>query len=396
MRCAYVAWFYFAILDLGCSALLRGHQNLGYLKGGEALLESEVGQAVEGSVELAAAMAVAVYGTRFPGGNSSGAPSAKPPASANGHSILEVDSELYARRDEEDSLPGGMTSEQYHYLQNSKDMVWIFGAYHKTGTELCLSIIHAFHGNNSVYWTTVEMHHQSKALFRPEPFHNFYFNPNMDVIRAAARHRLVHFVRDPVNIVTSAYRYHMQALEKWLLLPVKKATQDRVVAHNVQLLLKWGPCLSAGQKQALHRYKQSVDGGMTLVEYYQSVPEEEGVIVEALRSWPEIELLLSNYNATRHDSNILQMYMESIQASYPKAMRCMFEFLQESAELDIKGALRKVLPLDVSKHPDQAGGGAGHVTVGKFNNTLLTDVLLKVEHMKNARRVLRLPAARQC
>jgi len=290
-----------------------------------------------------------------------------------------------------------VSSSQYEHAQSLRDAVWVFSSYHKTGTVLIQKMLGAFNNHNySAVWHVDKALCEGAAeLFSNELWGNSYSHPAMPVIQKTLRkYRFVHFIRDPVNIIVSAYRYHTEGGERWLYVKQIREADDTETGEKLEVLEKLLSdfSLTRAEKKALMHFRQAAEGGLTTLDYYRAAPEEEGVVVQAFHSWPDIDLLLQNYESTRGNPHALQMRMESLQENFQKSMRCMFEFLIESRPFNVDEAMRTVAPLDV--HTGHHANN--HVTSGKYDNTEITKVLKGMAPVAAAQRALHRPAAREC
>mmetsp|Transcript_22785 Transcript_22785/g.53179 ORF Transcript_22785/g.53179 Transcript_22785/m.53179 type:complete len:416 (+) Transcript_22785:115-1362(+) len=293
-------------------------------------------------------------------------------------------------------IPRGMSLRQYQITRALDQPVWVFSSYHKTGTVLIVKLINTFNDHNSAKLRKVDTAFckGESQLFSTATWSNAYSYPDIPVIRVLPNYRLVHFIRDPVKLIVSAYRYHVEGTERWLydlgIAEVNDALAD--TTFPVIRDMAAGYHLTPDHRLALGHFHKAAERGLSVLDYYRAAPEEEAVVVEAFRSWPEIDLLVRNYNATRHDPNTLQMRMETIQSKFMPTMRCMFQFLSESRDLDVQEAMRLVEAVDVNAHPENLK----HVTTGKFDNQKVTEVLEAIPAVRAARHVLQLPAQREC
>merc|ERR1712194_305769 len=185
-------------------------------------------------------------------------------------------------------------------------------------------------------------------IFSHEPFANYYFDPSIQIIRALPNYRFVHMVRNPANIIVSAYRYHsrphVSSFERWIALPIRDKTNwefNFKSLHPESLLSMQSMDAPHAQHRALlDRFSQAIASGMSLQAYYRDAPQEEGILVEAYRSWDEMKLMVDNYLQTREDPNTLHVHMEATVANFDASMRCVFNFLGESKQLDVEQALK--------------------------------------------------------
>mmetsp|Transcript_29960 Transcript_29960/g.54582 ORF Transcript_29960/g.54582 Transcript_29960/m.54582 type:complete len:420 (-) Transcript_29960:53-1312(-) len=292
-------------------------------------------------------------------------------------------------------IPVGMSQAQYDETSAMSEPVWIFSSYHKTGTVLIMKLIWALTGGKDAgfYHEVGPALCDGTTLFSSEPWSNAYSHPYMPVVRVLPNYQFVHFIRDPIHLVVSAYRYHRMSHEQWLFVKRINQADSGQAATSLHLLEELGSKygFSSAQKRALAHFRLAARRGLTVLDYYQAAPEEEGVIIQAFHSWPDIHLIVQNYEATRQDPNALQIRTESTQTDFIKSMRCMLDFLSESRQIDIKEALRIIEPLDMANNPDME-----HVTQGKFDNDNIIAVLKGMKALVAARHALEQPAVNAC
>mmetsp|Transcript_57397 Transcript_57397/g.136429 ORF Transcript_57397/g.136429 Transcript_57397/m.136429 type:complete len:431 (+) Transcript_57397:103-1395(+) len=293
--------------------------------------------------------------------------------------------------------PAELNKEQYEWAKSLEGPVWVFSAYHKTGTALSWKILHGMKQDssplNKVHATICD---GGRRIFHNDEWSNAYDWPVIDVVRVLPNYRLVHFIRDPVNLIMSAFRYHQSGIENWSFTKnLLQAARKELAFDSLLALqqLRKDFHLTSKQKLALSHFRKAARHGMSLVDFYRSAPEHQGVTVEAFRSWPMLVLLMHNYELTRQDPNSLQMRMESQQKDFEASMRCMFSFLGESRQINLQEALAIVAPLDVTKHPQLA---RKHLTHGRYDNSKLQSVLENMAPIMAARRKMHEPALREC
>mmetsp|Transcript_18183 Transcript_18183/g.42294 ORF Transcript_18183/g.42294 Transcript_18183/m.42294 type:complete len:426 (+) Transcript_18183:97-1374(+) len=295
----------------------------------------------------------------------------------------------------ESGIPVGMSSEQYRATSTTKEPVTIFSSYHKTGTVLIMKLIWGMSAGKQRYREAGKaLCDGSVPIFSTEPWSNAYSHPYMPIIHVLPKYRFIHFIRDPIHLVVSAYRYHQMGTEQWLYFKRINQASSGQAATSLHLLQemvqKHG--VSSAQKRALAHFRLAARRGLTIFDYYEAAPEEEGAIIQAYHSWPEILLITQNYEASRNDPNALQITTESTQTDFMKSMTCMLSFLSESQHINWEEAMRVIQPLDPASHPE----GMSHVTKGKYDNTNIMAVLSGMDALQAARKSLSQPAVRSC
>jgi hypothetical protein len=163
----------------------------------------------------------------------------------------------------------------------------------------------------------------------------------------------VHWIREPVHMILSAYRYH---------------TEDREPAWEENMLQPLHPYDDA---RTLGWIFQSCSNNCSYFQLISSLNETDGVIVEALNMRSEITHMLSHTMVSADMPNVLHLSMEHLTKDFNGTMACMNRFLGS------KGLPDQMLPqlssLDVHQNAPMTGG---HVTSGKYDNTPLEELLL--------------------
>lgn len=299
---------------------------------------------------------------------------------------------------------------------NVAPLTWVFGSYHKTGCQLTLGICWVLGGNaannieKSLYGDDGD---HTGPLFNNLAWSNWFFEPNLDVITKAGQYRFVHMIRMPAAAIVSAYRYHCHIqldTEDWLKQPMHWPDEwcmfrgdcpETFTRYGILPKLKADPQLfqSVVQKEhqsLMQRFFEAVHDNKTLPEYYSSVPPTEGVIVEIYRSFTTLNMMSDNYERTRNDDNTVQVRMENIKDNFHGAMRCMFNFLARSHNLDVEWLTKRVDPLDVEKHGGDASIAAQPWHVNHDDNSQLFTALHRAQFVQEKIEILSRPAKNEC
>lgn len=281
-------------------------------------------------------------------------------------------------------LHGGATEGQLKqkFKQYEGQTVFIFGAYHKTGCELAVNVMARLrhdHNTDDINLVGDALEQEHTKVFLPGKWDNFYYEPRLGILNLLPDFRLVHMVRDPVEIVVSAYRFHAQCPpgEPWLLEPMATMYD---LEHMKLKLLQWN-------RNLLKKVKRAVNKNVSLCELYQQddISEQEGVVIESFRSQRELELIAGNYAKTARNPRVLQVPMESILADFSGTMDCIFSFLGEFRAVDKSDSLDKIKQLDISKAPEI---DPTHVTHGKYDNAEIVKTVSAMPHVVASREAL--------
>jgi len=291
-----------------------------------------------------------------------------------------------------DSPTEKLTDEQLDALQEQNDDIWVFAGYRKSGCHLARDILN--HTASGCSWNekaTSSIHSPWEALdtgdrsvFTSMDFSNHFCNPDMNLLQATPRYRLVHIVRDPLELVASSYRYHRFHTGGWLKVPVQKAKNLQRVVTVLQRFKGIVNEVPAAHQKTLAKFARSVHEGGSLQGFYESMPEADGLIVEAYRSWPEVELLMNNLQFSQGDNHALQVRVESIQADFATAMQCVFTFLNESRWVHVDRCLSELTNLSPAEDPRNQTGDSAKMA------------LMGVNFMTRAREVYIQKAVREC
>jgi len=163
---------------------------------------------------------------------------------------------------------------------------------------------------------------------------------------------MVHWVRDPVALILSGYRYHMgeESSEAW--------EASLRVCHN---------CDAEAWKLIFAECDYRC-GYYTLLN---AVEEDVGVILEALEERAMLEVMMGNVAKWMNDPGVLQLSAEHLKRDFSGTMSCMIKFLKVSPA-DQPLLLQKFNTMDVysAQHARHVEMNR-HVTEGKYDNRAL-------------------------
>mmetsp|Transcript_13687 Transcript_13687/g.39029 ORF Transcript_13687/g.39029 Transcript_13687/m.39029 type:complete len:360 (-) Transcript_13687:108-1187(-) len=158
--------------------------------------------------------------------------------------------------------------------------------------------------------------------------------------------RTVHWVRDPLKQLVSAYRYNMkQSMEsEWpemYLVTEAKCGWCDILSHHIIFELCNFTCSYQG--------------------LLNSLPPEAGVLVEAVHQSAVLQTMVWNVERWANNPDVLFLSNEHLSLDFNGTMRCLLDF----AGFKSPGLMDKLQQLDVRVHPTR------HSTAGLYNNTEL-------------------------
>jgi len=311
-------------------------------------------------------------------------------------------------------------SEDQDPLHFKYNLTWVFGSYHKTGCELSQGICEELSGkkiSKGLAQRVTEKERDGKDPTKPfNQGENWYFEPELSVITQLPNYRFVHMIRDPSDMIVSAYHWHWldENNEPWLVCPMRSQLCYREwgpiknceVHYSIMGLLPeimYNPSTFNSLVQPEHhdvliRFNASVQNGDSLHHFYRSVANRDGVIIEAYRVMWTLNLMTRNYLNTRKDDRTVQIRMERVTDAFPSTMRCMLSFLQKSHHFDVEWAMRKLDKLDVSKYGGAASADRSkHISdMSENEKKMLHGVLDRVHFVQDRAQKLSLPANNDC
>lgn len=156
---------------------------------------------------------------------------------------------------------------------------------------------------------------------------------------------VIHWVREPVELIASAYRYHMQTPEGW---------ESKLTTCHACNDKDWAAMFSI------------CDYACSFKDLVTQSPVEKAALIEALNERGQTERMISNLFAWSADPRVLHLSVQHLAVDYRKTMICMSRFL---------GNRQLNHPQTLSFESLKAKPSSDHVTAGKFNNTALVSLL---------------------
>lgn len=155
--------------------------------------------------------------------------------------------------------------------------------------------------------------------------------------------RTVHFYRNPISKILSAYRYHMG-----------KGSAEFWEGHESQC--------HACDDDAHAAIFDACDYKCNYFQLLNSANWTDGIVFEALQSRQELLHMLKNLQRWANDKNVLHLSVDQLPVSFDDTMQCMLNFLGTSSQSHY---MKKLQQLDISRQKNISR----HVTSGKYNNT---------------------------
>jgi len=173
--------------------------------------------------------------------------------------------------------------------------------------------------------------------------------------------RMVHWVRDPIDLLLSGYRYHKNpdSAEQW--------EGEPAVCHNCDsdswnLIFNFEEC----------------DFRCNYYDLLNDVPERSGVALEAMLERQELQTMVANLARWGNDPSVIHLSPEHLRNGFDATVSCLMNFFELSVHDQWK--LQPVLKeLDVTQYSQYVAGAASpsrHVTAGKYDNEGLKQHLL--------------------
>jgi hypothetical protein len=189
----------------------------------------------------------------------------------------------------------------------------------------------------------------------------------------------VHWIRDPIHMLLSAYRYHVSGGEPW-----EFELAQPLHAEDDNITLGW--------------IFQSCSNNCSYFEVLSSLNATDGALIEALNMRSEIATMLDHIMVTAEMPYVLHLSMEHLSTNFNETMACMNRFLGNAGLSDQQ--LPLLTSLDVAhRPPPQNKFDRAHVTSGKYDDTPLEHFLLSEPvwgaELSEARKVVRKVFERQ-
>lgn len=168
---------------------------------------------------------------------------------------------------------------------------------------------------------------------------------NLEVPRLK-KDRVVHFVRDPVDLVLSSYRAHSnrESVEKWVSVPLAMPEVDEAAHRAV-----FGPC----------------QGPCSLYDIFKATNASTGVQIEALVDRAAVEVMLEHLRRWKDNPQVLHISIEHFRTNSSMATECVLRFLGETEPSESSSHFAATLLAAQNKHETQVDR---MVTKGKYND----------------------------
>jgi len=162
--------------------------------------------------------------------------------------------------------------------------------------------------------------------------------------------RTVHWVRDPVKQIISAYRYNSHG-----------SLASEMPELYLNTTAKCGWC----DMPSHHAIFELCGFNCTYSELINALPEEAGVMVEATHESAILQHMVANIERWANEPGVLFLSMDHLSKDFDATMECLLSF----SGLGDATAMDRLQFLDVSRYPSD------HTTSGQFNNTALEQLL---------------------
>lgn len=229
-----------------------------------------------------------------------------------------------------------------------------FVTYHKTGTVLARTVgEHCLQPNTTLPEGNLSgLEWNNIAFFGHGELPDEFAGP------------VVHFVRDPVALVASAYLYHLNSSESWLHVP--------------------GRAWAFIHKDHVNRAR--VEKRETYSEFLNRMARGQGVRAEALRSLSDMSSMLNNSLACHKSSYCLQVCLEEFTASSTSFMRTWKHILRHMGYTPTSASLKETVKCasnyDILKSmSNDTGGHIKHTTANDLTPALLSKVRNVLNHI---------------
>lgn len=191
-------------------------------------------------------------------------------------------------------------------------------------------------------------------------------------------YKFVHLVRDPMELVISAYLYHHAGPPDW----------QEVWLYEQHPLSSYQTILN----------NSSCDPGtrltMSWFDLLRCLNQKEGLMAEALfqthfGAVPSMVAAVQHIQGDQKHAQVLQLGLEEFQSGFDETVRRMFEFLGFRPRV-VESIVRGCAPFDLRRQSSGEKERNEHVTTGKFDKEKLREMMRKYEDpvFLQARRVL--------
>lgn len=253
--------------------------------------------------------------------------------------------------------------DSFNAIRARREM-WIVGTHHKTGSFLAAQI---WEDDHQIVQPPLKIHINSFKPIQEKKwrklsdadvdivvtFHATGIDADLEKILGRP-YRFVHFVRDPVAQLVSAYLYEV----------------ERITHRN-----------ATGAAGVHDKYLKTVQNHM-------EDPNHAGLFALADFMKPDLEDMQKQYAASQLDHNALNIKLEDFAADFKDTLERMFVFLGVP-KAELKRFVRNAMREDLHQHTDAQNQGDVHVTEGKYDKAPLHKLLLESEAWGTKLRTMR-------
>ena len=245
---------------------------------------------------------------------------------------------------------------------------WVTGSQHKTGTVLLGNVMRSIWDQTIVKppgpccWTHSPDGTEGVTTFSDVPNGTIAKDPHMafarreefdELVMEAKRRgkdlRVIFFVRDPLEIILSAYFYHRGGSEKW----VRKPMQENPIFVSLADSCR-DPVNGASQDMAVCVLQDYLRRNATYHELLTTVDVTLGVVIEALGGLDMLKSLNTTASILREYPEFARIYdLDDVVASYDPSFLDIFSFLGAD---DVNDCVATAQQFDLNNATIQSGG----------------------------------------
>lgn len=234
-------------------------------------------------------------------------------------------------------------------------------AYHKTGTEICAEFLQARSQVTGELFVGCWLESDCVDVARsgaPNTSYQLEVESGIPLLDFLGDKpfRMLNFVREPVDLIISGYRYHLLGVEDWLSDPLPHEVISRVFNKQDQDFL-FSLCAEGCNY-------------LELLSAADAVNESVGVLVESIMEKANMNVMTSITTRFANDPRVLHLSVDHLKKDFNQTMRCINNFLDgkdiEAQQLNIFQSFNPESPAYLEDR---------HVTSGMYNNTPLEQFL---------------------
>jgi len=167
--------------------------------------------------------------------------------------------------------------------------------------------------------------------------------------------RVVHWVRDPVDMIASAYRYLTEGQEQWMF----RSMHCNYCDHKALQILA-DACLGLHEQRHCNFHN-----------LVHSVNVTEGALYVATVLQRQLQDMADNLHRWANSGRVLHLSVKALGQDFDGTAACILKFAR--VETKQQASLRQEIQrLDIHRHSKD---NAGHVTSGKYDNTEIQEFL---------------------